>query len=123
MVAWRLRASGGCRERPRWPLVHNMTIEEGFKLIATLQPNLALPPMKRNKSWLFIFADPAKELHFYDTRTSPADALARITAKQPSYHLLDVLGFTASEEATTNAVQLRAAAETIRHYQRLIPGA
>jgi len=100
-----------------------MTIEQGYKLVATLQPNLALPPMKRNKSWLFIFADPAQELHYYDTKTSPADALGRIAAKQPSYTLLDVLGFTSPDEATSNAVQLRAATETIRHYQRMIPSA
>lgn len=74
--------------------------------------------MKRNKSWLFVFADPNKELHFYDTKYSPHDAYNRIVEKQPLYTLLDVLAFTSPDEAQSNAVQMRSACETIRFYQK-----
>ena len=74
--------------------------------------------MKRNKSWLFVFADSDKELHFYDVKASPAEAFARISVKQPTYVLLDVLAFTSPDEATTNAIQMRSACETLRFYQK-----
>jgi hypothetical protein len=97
-----------------------MTIAQAQDLILKLQPNPALPPMKRNKSWLFVFADTDKELHFYDTKSSPAEAFARISVKQPTYKLLDVLAFTSPDEATSNAINMRSACETIRFYQKQI---
>lgn len=101
-----------------------MTTIEARKLIESVKPNTSLPPIKRNKSWLFIFGEASGELHFYDVKFDPGAAFERILAKHTTdgraTELVDALAYTTPEEAAANAKLLRDAQTTIDYYRKLI---
>ena len=75
-----------------------------------------MPALQKNKSWLFVFADPNKKLHFYDAKFSPREAFERIINKQPAYEMLDVIAFVSPDEAGKIATNLRQAQEMLDYY-------
>ena len=101
-----------------------MTTIEARKLIESVKPNTNLPPIKRNKSWLFIFGEASGELHFYDVKFEPGAAFDRIIdaheKKDRATELLDLLAYTTPDEAADNAKLLRDAQTTINYYRKLI---
>jgi hypothetical protein len=101
-----------------------MTQDAALKLLQTVKPNPALPPLKRNKSWLLVYGDSEGKLHFYDTKYSPDAAFDRVNAAHAKdgrrTELVDVMAYTALDEAELHAKTLRDAQLTLDYYRGCI---
>ena len=98
-----------------------MNTAQAIERISAVTSSPRMLALQRNKSWLFVFVDKSRKLHFYDAKFSPREAFERIAIRQPDYEMLDVVAFVSSEEATKLATNLRQAQEMLDYYTGLIP--
>lgn len=82
---------------------------------------MSIPIQARNKSWLFVFVDETRTLHFYDAKGTPREAFERIITAKPKHEMLDVLAFTSADEAKNIAISLHQARTMLEYYTKMIP--
>lgn len=102
-----------------------MNYTQSLALIQTLQPNMSLPPIRRNKSWLLVFGTADLQLVFYDVRFSLAEGFQRIVAAHAKdnrqYELIDITPFTTADEAGEQCKIFKSAYENIRFFETQCP--